>query len=221
MAGMTRRKVGFALAAPAIVFLAVIRPGLGYQWSDPDPSADSLALEAERKLTSPLSRPPADSGKRTVGSPLKPARPRGPYIVIDTHTNRLYLRTADSVLFSALCSTGTGAELIDTGEGRYWRFDTPKGFYRVNSRLRNPWWRKPDWAFIEEGKTVPDDDDERFDPDAMGDYAIGFGDGYFIHGTVFERLIGVSVTHGCVRLRGSDLKRVYESIGIGTPIIIF
>jgi L,D-transpeptidase YbiS len=150
-------------------------------------------------------------------------RLRGPYIVIDTHTNRVYLREGNRVLLTALCSTGTGAELVDTEEGRRWQFDTPKGFFRVDSKLDNPWWRKPDWAFIEEGKPVPEeeDDDERFDPKAMGDYAIGFGDGYFIHGTILERLIGVSVTHGCVRMRSDDLRRVYETVEVGTPVIVY
>jgi L,D-transpeptidase YbiS len=112
--------------------------------------------------------------------------------------------------------------LVDAEDGRHWQFETPKGFFRVDSKLDNPWWRKPDWAFIEEGEPVPAGDaDERFDPYAMGDYAIGFGDGYFIHGTVLERLIGVSVTHGCVRMRGDDLKKLYDAVETYTPVIIF
>ena len=205
-----------------VVVLAVMHPGLGYQWSDPDPTSDSLALEARRKLES-FSGASVEHGEvKTTAHPAKHRRPRGAYLVVDTHTNRIYLRHGDRILLSALCSTGTGAELMDTEEGRHWRFETPKGFFHVDSKIDNPWWRKPDWAFIEEGKTPPSaDDDERFDPKAMGDYAIGFGDGYFIHGTTLERLIGVSVTHGCVRMRADDLKQVYDAVGIGTPVIIF
>jgi L,D-transpeptidase ErfK/SrfK len=144
-----------------------------------------------------------------------------PYIVIDTHTNRLYYRTQDSVLFSALCSTGTGAELVDSGGARKWRFSTPKGVFRVDSRVANPWWRKPDWAFIEEGEKPPQDEEERLDPNVLGDFALGFGNGYFIHGTIYERLIGVAVTHGCVRLYSQDIKRLYQVVKIGTPVIIY
>jgi len=214
-----RRLVLLSVLA-VISLLWVIHPSLGYEWLDAPPSADSLALEARRKLLSP-SNSCGDTDAANAAS--KRARtPRGRYIVVDTHTNRLYLRTADSVLYSALCSTGTGAELIDTGDGRQWRFDTPKGIFKVDSKLPNPWWRKPDWAFVEEGEPIPDqNDDKRFDPDAMGDFAIGFGDGYFIHGTILERLIGVSVTHGCVRLRSKDIRHVYEATRIGMPIIIF
>ncbi len=55
----------------------------------------------------------------------------------------------------------------------------------------------------------------------MGAYAIGFGDGYFIHGTIYERLLGISVTHGCVRVGADDLKNIYDRVKIGTPIYIF
>ena len=212
-----KRTVLLAVLAAVSVALA-LHPNMGFRWADTPPSADSLALEARHKLLTPSAG--CDTLDATSGKASK--RPRGKYIVVDTHTNHLYLRTADSILFSALCSTGTGAQLIDTGDGRRWRFDTPKGIFKVDSKLPNPWWRKPDWAFVEEGKPIPDKNaNERFDPEAMGDFAIGFGDGYFIHGTILERLIGVSVTHGCVRLRSDDIRHVYEATRIGMPVIIY
>jgi L,D-transpeptidase YbiS len=87
--------------------------------------------------------------------------------------------------------------------------------------MENPWWRKPDWAFVEEGIPLPDRESERLDNKMMGDYAIGFGDGYFIHGTIYERLLGMAVTHGCVRLASDDLQTVYEKVHIGTLVFIF
>ena len=38
----------------------------------------------------------------------------------------------------------------------------------------------------------------------MGDYALGIGSGYFIHGTLYKRLLGRNVSHGCVRLGDED-----------------
>lgn len=218
---MKLKRIILPLIVLPIGVLAIIRPGQGDQWSDPDPTKDSLALEAQRKLESLNGVCPEEKPSKPTTSASKGGRPRGPYIIVDTHTNHLYLREGDRLLVSALCSTGTGAELIDTGDGRHWRFDTPKGFFRVGSKVDNPWWRKPDWAYIEEGEPLPQDDKERLDPKAMGDYALGFGDGYFIHGTILERLIGVSVTHGCVRMRSDDLKQVYDAVTIGTPVIIY
>jgi len=149
---------------------------------------------------------------------LEPARP---YIVINTHANLLTLRTKNSVILRTSCSTGSGGELVDTLTGRRWVFNTPRGGFKINSKLAEPWWRKPDWAYIEEQEDIPKSERERYDPEMMGEYAMGFGDGYFIHGTIYERLIGVSVTHGCVRVGSDDLKKLYAKTDIGTPVYIF
>ena len=148
-------------------------------------------------------------------------QPKRPYIVIDCYCNRLYLRTADTVLLEADCSTGSGAQLTDSLTGRKWTFGTPRGVFVVHSKLTNPWWRKPDWAFIEEGEEIPQEDTKRLDSEMLGDYAIGFGDGFFIHGTLYERLLGISVTHGCVRLGSEDLKKLYAQVDMGTRIYVY
>jgi L,D-transpeptidase YbiS len=158
----------------------------------------------------------SDTARRLSGN-----RPSGPYIVIDRYCNKLFLRTARTILLEALCSTGSGGDLIDTLTGRQWRFDTPPGVYAVDTKLKNPWWRKPDWAFIEEGIPLPKNAAERLDDQMMGDYAIGFGDGYFIHGTIYERLLGKAVTHGCVRLAAADLKKLYDNTKTGTLIYVY
>jgi L,D-transpeptidase YbiS len=214
--------LSIAVAIVVLVLVVIVYPKQGFQWNEPAPSADSLALQAQKKLEGKQNA--CTEGTVTPAAVRRPGRkgkPKDQYIVIDSHTNRLYLRTPDSVLFSALCSTGTGASLVDSGKGRVWRFETPKGLYRIDSRLTDPWWRKPDWAFIEEGEPIPKKEADRLDPNIMGDYAVGFGDGFFIHGTIYERLIGVAVTHGCVRMRSDDIKHIYESAPVGTPVIIF
>jgi len=214
--------LSIAATIAVLVLVVIVYPKQGFLWNEPAPTIDSLALQAQKKLDGQesgctqgtVTRAPARSTPRK-------GKVKDQYIVIDSHTNRLYVRTPDSVLFSALCSTGTGASLVDSGKGRVWRFETPKGCYHIDSRLTDPWWRKPDWAFIEEGEPIPKKEADRLDPNIMGDYAIGFGNGYYIHGTIYERLIGVAVTHGCVRLRSDDIKRVYDAAPVGTPVIIF
>ena len=151
-------------------------------------------------------------------SKLKPAKQ---YIVIDTNANLIYLRTGDEILFKAVCSTGSGGQLVDSTSNRTWTFNTPRGVFKVNSKLVDPWWRKPDWAFIEEEEAIPKDESERYDPEMLGAFAMGFGNGYFIHGTIYQRLLGVSVTHGCVRVGDEDLKRLYGMVTIGTPVYVF
>lgn len=177
------------------------------------------ALPAIKKL--PADTNAARKTLKKVKAELAKLRPSGKYIVINTHANILTLRTTRSILFKAVCSTGSGGELVDSLTGRHWIFNTPKGVFKVQSKLEQPWWRKPDWAFIEENEDVPKKESDRFDPEMLGDFALGFGDEYYIHGTIYQRLLGVSVTHGCVRLDSDDLKRLYDIADIGTPVYIF
>lgn len=144
------------------------------------------------------------------------------YIVVDTARNRLYIKRRDEVLLEAVASTGSGTILDDPGRpGARWVFDTPRGEFTIKSRITNPMWVKPDWAFVEEGLEVPKDPGQRVEAGTLGDYALGFGKGYFIHGTLYTRLLGKNVTHGCIRLNDDDLRTVFKLAKIGTPILIF
>jgi len=148
--------------------------------------------------------------------------PAGTYIVVDTARNRLYVKRRDAVLLDAVVSTGSGTILDHPDEPeRRWVFDTPRGSFAVQSKLVNPAWVKPDWAFLEEGRAIPANVSERVETGILGEYAFGFGNGYFIHGTLYTRLLGRNVTHGCIRLSDDDLRAVNRLTDIGTPLIIF
>ena len=194
-------------------------------WFTRLPSEEDFAANLPARLDSlaglPSDPKAAQKELRNVKKSLDKLRPSTAYVVIDTHASKIYLRTRDSVILKADCSTGTGGELIDSITHRKWVFDTPRGVFKVNSKIKQPWWRKPDWAFIEDGEKIPKDERERLDPAMMGDYAIGFGEGYFIHGTIYERLLGVNVTHGCVRVGAGDLDKLFAKVQNGTPIYIF
>lgn len=152
---------------------------------------------------------------------LEAAAPKGVYIVIDTAKNRLYLRNGPKVLLEAVCSTGNGKVLRDGEKNRSWVFDTPRGERRIIKKVKGPVWTKPDWAFIEEGEKIPTSYTERVEEDMLGDYAMHIGDGFMIHGTLYTRLIGRSVTHGCVRLGDDDLEKVFKASAVGTPVFIY
>ena len=190
--------LGMVLLTCLITFLVMDRRGNDIVEADTgshSPSAQSLQRELDRM------------------------RPKGLYIVIDTAMNRLYLKRGDEVLIDAACSTGSGKELV-SGD-RSWKFRTPRGEFRVQNKIPNPMWRKPDWAFLEEGEPVPTKEAERLERGVLGEYALGIGDGYFIHGTLYNRLLGKNVTHGCVRLASPDLIKLAETVPIGTRVYIF
>jgi lipoprotein-anchoring transpeptidase ErfK/SrfK len=156
-----------------------------------------------------------------LASRIKALAPRGVYIVIDTAENRLRVMQREKLLREAVVSCGSGDILEEPGGKRRWIFDTPRGEFTVNSKLVNPTWIKPDWAFIEEGEKPPKDYNERIDNDTLGAYALGIGEGFFIHGTLYTRLLGRNVTHGCVRVGDEDLKEVFRTVPMGARVYIY
>ncbi len=153
----------------------------------------------------------------------KLAPPEEPYLIIDTAHNRLYMKKGEEILREAICSTGSGRILLDANpkKKRQWIFDTPRGEFLIRDKKKGPVWRKPDWAFIEEGEAPPKNEEDRIETGTLGDYAMAFGNGFFIHGTLYTRLLGRSVTHGCVRLGDEDLEFVYKNSNVGTRLYIF
>ena len=152
---------------------------------------------------------------------LKASVPRGIFIIIDTAENRLTVMNGEKVQKQAVVSCGSGDILEETGGTRKWVFDTPRGEFSVTSKLVNPTWIKPDWAFIEEGEKPPTNFNQRVDNDSLGSYALGFGDGFFIHGTLYTRLLGRNVTHGCVRVGDKDLEEVFQLVPMGAKVYIY
>jgi L,D-transpeptidase YbiS len=207
-------------AATVILFLLVVAAWVGFSQSTVStPSPDRQPTDPNRaslSLESLLSRQAFLTGK------LAQLAPTEPYIVVDTARNILYFKGRDKVLLTAVASTGSGTILDkpDHPQGR-WVFDTPRGFFTIQSKLLNPVWVKPDWAFVEAGLAVPRNPAERLEPGVLGEYALGFGQGYFIHGTLYARLLGKNVTHGCIRLSNEDLRTVYKTAKVGTSVMIF
>lgn len=190
------------------------------------PRSEIVPAEVDYLKPTLAARLPADPKQaqaelNRVRTDLAKMKPAKNYIVIDTHANLIYYRNENQILLKTVCSTGSGGELEDSTSGRKWVFSTPHGVFKVNSKLVDPWWRKPDWAFIEEDEAIPKDESERYDDAMLGEYAMGFGNGYFIHGTIYQRLLGVSVTHGCVRVGDEDLKKLFDMVTIGTPVYVF
>jgi L,D-transpeptidase YbiS len=205
-----------ALYLGVIVLLLLLTLAQGNEIPLPDTST------VPSKPADPAALRQLQSRYHSLSKQLAQLMPAQPYILVDTARNHLYIRHRDRVMLDALASTGSGTMLDKPGETQsQWIFDTPRGEFFVQSKLTNPVWVKPDWAFIEEGLAVPKNQADRIEPGVLGEYALGFGKGYFIHGTLYTRLLGKNVTHGCIRLNDEDLKSVYRLAKVGTPIIIF
>ncbi len=161
-----------------------------------------------------------ESRNRRLRRQIHSLRPRGLHLVIDTGDNHMYLMDGETVVRDAIVSTGSGVRLADPDNPRSWVFDTPRGEFQVIRKIHDPVWTKPDWAFVEAGENLPSSWRERVEEGVLGEYALDLGDGYLIHGTLFERALGLHVTHGCVRVGGEDLEAIFKTVSIGTRVYI-
>jgi lipoprotein-anchoring transpeptidase ErfK/SrfK len=147
--------------------------------------------------------------------------PGNAYLIINTTNNTFELFQNSKKIRTGRCSTGSFIHL-EVDSTRSFMFETPKGVMTVQNKKVNPVWTKPDWAFIEEGLPVPPrGHSSRFEANVLGDYALILGDGYMIHGTLYQRLIGSPVTHGCVRLLDDDLEVIYKTLQVGSKVFIY
>lgn len=146
--------------------------------------------------------------------------PNKPYIIINTTTNTFKLCKGDEVIRTGNCSTGSYVKLKGKAN-QEWIFKTPKGYHTVKGKTTDPVWKKPDWAFVEEGMPVPSaNHSSRYEYGVLGDYALYMGEGYMIHGTLYQRLLGLPVTHGCIRLGDDDLEAVFKNLGVNSKVFI-
>jgi L,D-transpeptidase YbiS len=211
-----------AVAAGVLLLGVIASWAGGYRYQ---PLRAALADAATAAPAAPDAKPQdskkLDAESRKLSAALDRKTPRGSYVVVDRTNNLLYLRTPSEIQLQAVCSAGSGSILKEPNGKRTWVFDTPQGQFKVISVLKNPIWRKPDWAFIEEGEPIPTNVNQRFEPGMLGEYGLYFGDGYLIHGTLYERLLGRNVTHGCIRLGKKDLRELVQATRLGTQIYIF
>ncbi len=144
--------------------------------------------------------------------PSSKVLPDAPYrgIVINLAEMRLYFYLKDGPYTSVLTfPIGVGME----------GFATPPGNYRIVQKIKNPFWyvpvsiRKEDRqlpAFIRPGPDNP-----------MGRFALRLSiPTYLIHGTNKPFCVGRRASHGCLRLYDVDIRQLFESVRINTPVKI-
>jgi len=220
--GRPFRFVAAAVIATVAVLGLVAARGTGYTYG-PAPQQAALAMPdvptdpgaARKQQTKLLAQ------YKQYTSALDKLAPSGTYVVVDQTQNRLYIMNDDKIVRTAVCSAGSGMILKASGSSKKWVFDTPRGVFKVRNKIPNPIWKKPDWAFAEEGKTIPKNPADRFESGTLGKYALYLEDGYMIHGTLYTRLLGRSVTHGCIRLGPDDLQAVWDAVPVGSSVFIF
>jgi hypothetical protein len=225
----THRRTREALLSTAIVLLLLfliavpiyIAPALQHSWGK-----SRVECRVDSSLLSSKAIKKQVAGVNTeitrLERKLASFIPTQTYLVINTVDNRFSLYRNRNLIREGFCSSGSYT-LLKTEDGeKEWIFKTPRGRFIIQGKTTHPVWRKPDWAFIEEGLPIPGPaDPSRYEYGVLGDYAMALGDGYLIHGTLYQRLLGMPVTHGCIRLNDDDLEAVFNALSVGSKVYIY
>jgi len=157
--------------------------------------------------------------QQTEGLPDDAPR-TGAVVTVDLSTNTVYLFRDGQLVQKSIAATGSG-KTLDNGDDE-WQFDTPRGHLKVKGKIKDPVWRKPDWAFIEAGERVPPPDSpKRLVKGHLGKYALALGDGIMIHGTDDADSLGKYVSHGCIRVPDGMLETLWKNTKVGTDVYVF
>jgi hypothetical protein len=107
------KKIIFFVLIP-IVFLVGVLVVFMTMTKEKPPEGVKLAVVDTLVTNLPKDEKLARTNLQNAQKALAKLKPIKPYIVIDTHANRIYYRTEDSVFLDAVCSTGSGSELTDS-----------------------------------------------------------------------------------------------------------
>jgi hypothetical protein len=96
--------------------------------------------------------------------------------------------------------------------------ETPTGLYRIQSKQVNPAWHAPNrpWAGSYAGKTVPGGAPDN----PLKARWLGVAGGVGIHGTAEPWSIGSAASHGCIRMRVSEVIDLYRRVPLGSQVLI-
>ena len=123
-------------------------------------------------------------------------------VLVDLSDRRVYVYHYDQVIASYPIAIGKKG------------WETPTGNFQVIHKEHDPIWQHPIT-----NKIFPPGPDS-----PLGERWIGFwSDGknaIGFHGTPNTDLLGAAVSHGCLRMRNSDVKLLYEQVDFNTPVLV-
>jgi len=139
-------------------------------------------------------------------------------IILNLAELRLYFYIQGSDLYenSKVITYPVGIGRID------WK--TPLGETFIKSKVKNPSWYPPKSIILEHkerGDVLPRE--VKPGPDnPLGKFALKLNveGGYLFHGTNKKHGIGMMVSHGCIRLRNTDIETIFYNSSIGTKVKI-
>jgi lipoprotein-anchoring transpeptidase ErfK/SrfK len=101
-------------------------------------------------------------------------------------------------------------------------YESPSGFFLINSRSKCPEWRMPDsdWVAKELRGTVLSCKDPANPIKARWLGVTDPKDGIGIHGTADDASIGTAASHGCFRMHVDDVIDLFGRVKLYSPVVI-
>ncbi|HET6763348.1 MAG TPA: L,D-transpeptidase [Longimicrobiaceae bacterium] len=131
---------------------------------------------------------PAAAQTVAAAAPVAPPEPTGLRLELNIPAQRLVLFDGDSAIRRYTISVGQPGH------------DTPDGEFTIQRAEWNPWWRPPERDWAKDDKVTPPGPDN-----PMGRVKLFFAPYYYLHGTPHEKELGTPASHGCVRMRNTDV----------------
>jgi hypothetical protein len=128
----------------------------------------------------------AQTGADAAPPPVR--EPTGLRLELNIPAQRLVLFDGDSAIRRYTISVGQPGH------------DTPDGEFTIQRAEWNPWWRPPERAWAKDDKVTPPGPEN-----PMGRVKLFFAPYYYLHGTPHEKELGTPASHGCVRMRNTDV----------------
>jgi lipoprotein-anchoring transpeptidase ErfK/SrfK len=143
--------------------------------------------------------------------------------IVKPRTTKNKLQNQIAIVVSKKAKTARlykGTKLIKTydvaiGQDAY---PTPAGLFAIQNKQINPVWSVPNsaWAGSMAGQVVAGGSPEN----PLVARWLGITDGVGFHGTREENSVGTAASHGCLRMRPTDVIDLYPRVPVGAPILI-
>ena len=197
--------------APRDAYIRITLKRILKRASRPGRALDATALRAaiEATVISPSAERVLRPGRKAVRAKIGLADlPRRHKTILTVDRNNFKLRLFKRLKIAKTYGIAVGAA----------GYDTPTGLYSITNKAVNPAWSAPDkpWAGLYRGRTVPGGAPDN----PLKARWLGIVNGVGIHGTGDPGSIGSRASHGCIRMRVSDVIDLYPRVPVGTPVLI-
>lgn len=143
--------------------------------------------------------------------PIEPIIPKTSeqeiHLLLKLNERKLYVYRGDSLQASYPVAIGKP------------RWETPTGKFKVIHMVQNPAWKNPLPGFANEPISPPGSSDNPLGERWIGFWTDGKAEIGF-HGTPNVESVGKAASHGCVRMYNRDVRKLYEFVKIGTPVLV-